>query len=186
MATEALERAIQSTGKVLENVSADQLSAPSVCAPWDVKALINHIIGGLHWFEAVVNGEEISGEAPDFTKGDLSAAFQEAAAKAVAAFQQPGALDRTLTLPWGEMPGGAFLGVAATDTFTHGWDLARSTGQSSDLDPELAVQLLAAARLAIPDHFRGTEGAPFGPIVEVPESAPAADQLAGFLGRQVT
>jgi hypothetical protein len=34
--------------------------------------------------------------------------------------------------------------------------------------------------------MRGEEGkAFFGPRVDVPESAPAADQLAGFLGRRV-
>jgi uncharacterized protein (TIGR03086 family) len=74
--------------------------------------------------------------------------------------------------------------IAASDAFTHGWDLARALGQSTDLDPELAAQLLGASM--IPDEFRGPDGqAPFGPKVDVPESAPAADRLAGVLGRQV-
>ena len=49
-----------------------------------------------------------------------------------------------------------------------------------------AGQLLENARGFIPDAMRGADGqAPFGPRIDVPESAPAADQLAGFLGRQV-
>jgi hypothetical protein len=37
----------------------------------------------------------------------------------------------------------------------------------------------------LPDSMRGPEGeAPFGPRVEVAESAPAADQLAAFQGRR--
>jgi hypothetical protein len=32
-------------------------------------------------------------------------------------------------------PGAALLGLAATEQFTHGWDLARAIGQHTDLDP---------------------------------------------------
>ena len=89
-----------------------------------------------------------------------------------------------MKLPFGEFPAATFIGLTTTDAFVHGWDVAKATGQSTDLNPELAATLLERARAAIPDSFRGPDGtAPFGPIVEVPDSAPAADQLAGFLGR---
>jgi hypothetical protein len=59
-------------------------------------------------------------------------------------------------------------------------------GEPTDLEPAIAAELLKNARLSIPEAFRGEDGkAAFGPIVDVPSSAPAADQLAGFLGRQV-
>ena len=68
----------------------------------------------------------------------------------------------------------------------HGWDLAKATGQPSDLNPELASQVLDNAKKAIPDTFRGPDGkAPFGPALDAPAGAPPADQLAAFLGRKV-
>jgi uncharacterized protein (TIGR03086 family) len=77
------------------------------------------------------------------------------------------------------------LGLAITDTFVHTWDLAKATGQSTDLAPELAAVLLEQARASIQDSFRGPEGAPFGAEQTAPEGASNADRLAAFLGRSV-
>ena len=45
--------------------------------------------------------------------------------------------------------------------------------------------LLARVMQTLPDSMRGAEGeAPFGPRVEVAESAPPAGRLAAFLGRR--
>ena len=90
-------------------------------------------------------------------------------------------MEKTMKLPFGELPGSIF---AASDAFTHGWDVAKALGQSTDLDPGLAAQFLAASM--IPDEFRGADGVmPFGPKLEAPEWATAADKLAAYLGRQV-
>ena len=77
------------------------------------------------------------------------------------------------------------MGLAAVDQFTHAWDLAKATGQSADLNPALAEQLLAAAQAMVSPEFRGPEGAPFGLEVDVDPTACAADRLAGFLGRTI-
>jgi uncharacterized protein (TIGR03086 family) len=106
------------------------------------------------------------------------------AQRAVAAFDAPGAQEKIIKLPFGEFPGSGFMGLATTDTFQHGWDLAKATGQSTDLDPELAAQILEGAQQSIPDQFRGDEPMPFGPKVEAPAGATNADKLAAFLGRQ--
>jgi uncharacterized protein (TIGR03086 family) len=188
MNTDDLAAAFASTRAVLANVTPDQYDEKTPCASWDVRALINHIVGGSHWFAATARaGAPPAGgtEAPDFTVGDPLAAFDDGIAASVAAFADPEAVAKTVKLPFGEMPVAAFMHIAATDTFTHGWDLARATGQDSDLNPDLAAQLLAGARQSIRDSFRGPDPtSPFGLAVEVPESAPAAEQLAGFLGRQ--
>lgn len=187
MSTAPLEQAIQSTRVVLAGVHTEQLESESPCKSWTVAALINHIVGGQFFFATMANGEAPSAEAPpDFAAGDFVAAFDQGCAASLAAFNADGVMDRMLHLPFGEMPGAAFVGIAATDTFVHGWDLARATGQNSDLDPPLAVGLLAGIRPAIPDAFRGPDGqAPFGPAQTAPPDACAADQLAAFLGRSV-
>lgn len=103
----------------------------------------------------------------------------------VAGFSAPGAMDTIMAMPFGGMPGSVCVWIAADDIFTHGWDLAKATGQPTDLDPGLAERLLARIGPLLPDTLRGPEGqAPFGPKVEVADSAPAADRLAAFEGRQ--
>lgn len=62
--------------------------------------------------------------------------------------------------------------------------LAAATGQSTDLDPELAVERLAAARALVGPQFRGP-GKPFADEKPCPRERPPADQLAAFLGRTV-
>ncbi len=186
MGAELLSQAYTSTGAVLAGVSSADLDRATPCASWQVRELVNHVVGGAGWFAAIAaTGETPETEAQDFCAGDFKAVFAEDSARCVAAFAADGAMERIMQLPFGEMPGSAFVNIATVDTFTHGWDLARATGQSSDLDPELAVQLLAIAQASLPDTFRGPEGkAPFLPKVEAPAGAPAADQLAAFLGRQ--
>jgi len=183
--TEALDQAIVSTRKVLAGVSKEQLGDATPCAAWNVGDLINHIVGGQYFFEAGAKGEAPAEDTPDFSATDFLAAFEEASQRALAAFRADGVMEKTLTLPFGQMPGSAFAGLAATDTFTHGWDLAKATGQNTDLAPELAKQLLIGSKQAISPAFRSPEGTVFGPEQPAPADACPADQLAAFLGRRV-
>ncbi|MDP9370240.1 MAG: hypothetical protein M3Q03_18535 [Chloroflexota bacterium] len=66
----------------------------------------------------------------------------------------------------------------------HGWDLARATGQRTDLAPDLAERSLGSWRAWFGDRPRGASGL-FDPEQPVPEGAGAADRLAAFLGRRV-
>ena len=83
-------------------------------------------------------------------------------------------------LPFGDLPGGMYLGLATNDVFAHGWDLAKATGQSTDLDPAMAAQLLAGMEMGLPDEIRG----PFGPMrtnvpgIEVCEHLPRHAKIA--------
>jgi uncharacterized protein (TIGR03086 family) len=190
MSTDGLERAHAITRGVLANVKADQLDDATPCKSWKVRNVITHIVGGNYWFAASMTAgaspDVDSTENTDYAAGDFVASYDDATQQAVAAFGAPGALQKMVTLPFGEMPGAAFLGLATTDVFVHGWDIAKATGQSTDLDAEMAAQLLEGARAAIPPGVRGPDPvAPFGPEVDAPASACAADRLAAFLGRTV-
>jgi uncharacterized protein (TIGR03086 family) len=186
MSTAPLEQAMQATRTVLAGVSREQLTSATPCASWKVSDLVNHVVGGQFFFAAAASGQAPTGEPPDFSAGDFLASFDEGSAASLAAFRAEGAMERIVHLPFGDMPGAAVVGIAATDTFTHGWDLAKATGQRTDLAPELAAGLLAGVRAAIPDSFRGADGAaPFGPEQSAPAGASNADQLAAFLGRSV-
>jgi uncharacterized protein (TIGR03086 family) len=185
MATDRLELAFTLTRGILTGVTRDQLDGPTPCASWDVRNLVSHIIGGSYWFaDTIATGVADPFPTRDYTAGDLVASYDEGIRASLAGFGAPGALEAIIRLPFGEFPCARYMTLATTDTFVHGWDLARATGQPSDLDSSLALELLDISRQSMNDAFRGPDGqAAFGPLVEIPDTAPAADRLAAFLGR---
>ncbi len=186
MSAAPLQAAVASTRAELAAVQPDQLDAATPCESWKVRDLINHLVGAQHFFLAVVEGTPPAGGEHDFASGDYLAAFDDISGRLVAAFSAEGVMEKILTAPFGQMPGQAFIGFATNDTFVHGWDLASSTGRSTDLAPELAAGILQGAKATIPAAMRGEDGKmPFGPIQEAPATASNADRLAAFLGRRV-
>ena len=187
MSAEALGRAFAEVDSVLATVSPDDMDRPTPCTSWKVRDLVNHVAASPAFFAVTAE----TGIAPardagdDLATGDYLAAFREGATRAVSAFEADGAMDKIMKLPFGELPGGVFVMIASTDMFTHAWDLAKATGGSTDLDPQLAAQLLEFARAALHEEMRGPDAvAPFGPEVTIDDGARAADQLAAFMGRQ--
>ncbi|HMS13312.1 MAG TPA: TIGR03086 family metal-binding protein [Microthrixaceae bacterium] len=183
MDTAALARAQEIAAAVIANVSSDQLGDATPCANWNVGQLVDHLVGAQHWASSALAGTEMTETGEGASEGDFGAAFNAAAAATLAAFNEDGALAKTVNPGFGDMPATALLGLAATDTFAHAWDLATATGQSNDLDADLAAQLLASARHAISDAFRSDDGAIFGPEQAAPADANEATKLAAFLGR---
>ena len=182
VSVEPLDRAFASTRAVLLQVQAGQLDAPTPCASWDVRALIGHFTGSARWAAAAIGGEEAA--AGDHTSVNFMAAYDQGIKGALAAFGTEGALEKTVTLPWGEFSGAALMWLAVNDQFVHGWDLARALGHHTDLDPGLADELLVRDQAWITDAHRGLDGAGlFGPPVKPPAGASPADRLAAFLGR---
>src|SRR4029453_9468447 len=107
-----LQRVVNETTTVVNDVSDDQLGNPSPCEGWTVRDVINHITGGATMF--AISAEE--GSVPDELLGQLmggdnlgddpQAAWATAAKRAMSAFQQPGALEKIVKLPFGETPAG--------------------------------------------------------------------------------
>lgn len=171
-----LARATKIAQRLVDNVSPDQLTAPTPCTEWNLRALLNHAIG--------LNQAALTA---DFPEGDLvgdapGTAFADAAREANDAFRAPGALERTFQLPWGEMTGEALAGLLFMDLTIHAWDVAKATGQVSALDPELCEATFALGRTMMRDEYR-QPGRGFGPEVAVPDDAPICDRMAAFFGR---
>lgn len=181
-----LARAYGIAHQVTQGVSADRWSNQSPCDEWDARAVAAHIIGGAMMVSTCVPGGEFDHASlqGDIVGEDPAASVRAAADAAVAAIRDnPQALGGTVKMPFGEMPGGMIVGLFTTDAFVHAWDLAKATGQSTDLDPELAMGLLAASRNMMSDAMR--KPGFFAAEQTAPEGAPVADQLAAFLGRSV-
>ena len=186
MGAEILRAAHDSTSSVLANVTPEQMSGSTPCASWSVLDVVNHVVGGSHYMAHAMETGQAPDGYPEFDQADYLASYQQGAERSVLAFDAPGALDKDVVLPFGTMPGSAVLNLAALDTFTHGWDLAKATGQSTDLDPVLAANLLEVAKQTVPDGFRGDDGVmPFAPAVLDAKPTCPADELAAFLGRDI-
>ncbi|HZP30160.1 MAG TPA: TIGR03086 family metal-binding protein [Acidimicrobiia bacterium] len=179
---EELRRAIDQTGRIVRAVTADQLDAPTPCAEWTVRALLQHTINVIDRVTGTITGD--TAEPVDLSS-DLEtfvAAYDRSAGASAAAWGEPGVLDRELVGPWGPTPGERICRLNLADTVVHGWDVARATGQSTaGFDPELAEAALAFMHQMMKPEFRG--GPAFGPEVPVAADAPAYDRLAGFAGR---
>jgi uncharacterized protein (TIGR03086 family) len=74
------------------------------------------------------------------------------------------------------------LAIVLMETMCHGWDLATATGQSVSYPDGAIASVLAMGRQMLSPKYRG-HGQPFGDEVEVPDTAPALEQLVGFMGR---
>jgi uncharacterized protein (TIGR03086 family) len=182
-----MRRVIEVTGEVVDNIRSDQLDNPSPCEGWTVRDVVNHITGGAEMFALCVR----DGSVPDATLGELmtgdrlgddfKASFHQAADAANESFAIPGAMDRIVKLPFGEMPAGMAVDIAIFDVTTHAWDLAKATGQSTDLDPEVAAVAYQVAQAMLSDDLRST--GMFGPAVEAAPDASPADRLAALAGR---
>jgi uncharacterized protein (TIGR03086 family) len=169
--------------RVVDAVRPDQLGEPTPCSEWDVRALLNHIVGLQRTFAAAVAGEALPDADDDVVGDDPKRAFVDASQAVDRALRGPGVLDQTFRLPWGEMPGQMIARVLFLDLTIHSWDLATATGQPRSLDPELCGMALTFGRSMLRDEFRRPGGA-FGPEVAIAADAPICDRLAAFYGRR--
>lgn len=174
----AHQRAQDAFAGVLANVTPDRFGAPTPCTQWTIQDLIMHVVGGNN---IVARRGGVSDESSSESV-DLAEAYRVSALGAVAGFASPDAMTATYDLAFGQVPGSALIGMRTTDVLTHAWDLAAATGQPTDLDPELATEMLVVARERVQPAFRGP-GRPFGAEQPCSPDRPPADRLAAFLGR---
>jgi uncharacterized protein (TIGR03086 family) len=180
------DRAVVAAGAVFDGVKVEQWGDPTPCTEWTVRDLMNHLVGGTRQFISLMTGGGQLDRSLDYLGPDPAAAFRDAVAELRALFTAPGGLDRPAPTPFGPQPGRFLAEMRVTEMMTHGWDLARATGQSTDLDPELAESLI--------ENFRRMRARPGGPGSRMPfddeqpvaPDAPAADRLAAAAGRKVT
>jgi len=183
-----MQRVVDNTTAVIDKTSKDQLSNPTLCSEWTVRDLINHMVGGATMFAVSVE----QGSVPDDLLGrlmggdnvgdDPQAAWATASERAMKAFSLPGAMDKIVKLPFGEMPTGVALNIAIFDVATHACDLARATGQHVT-DDEMLAGALAMGQQMIGPELR----APgiFGDEQAADAKASSEDKLLAFAGRKV-
>jgi uncharacterized protein (TIGR03086 family) len=178
---EQFQRTVDAANQIVGCVSASDLGKPTPCTEWTVQALIEHMIGTNNMFSAALTGG--ASQAPKNLAADLSGSYARSAETVVSAWQTPGALERTLKLPVGEMPAALALTINLADQLVHTWDLARALGRPYTMDAESAEGVLTVMQQIMQPQFRGP-GKGFAAEVPCLTNAPVQDRLLAFSGRQ--
>jgi uncharacterized protein (TIGR03086 family) len=184
-----MERVVGQARQVVNGVTADQLGNPTLCTEWTVRDIINHITGGAKYFGMVADQGSVSDEVMgqllgdgDVIGDDYKGAFNAACDEFFTAFRQPGVLDKTVKLPFGEVPASVALNIGIFDVSTHTCDIAEATGQKVD-DTELLETALEVGRQLVQPEMR--DGGMFKPEKPCTDAAPADQRLLAFAGRAV-
>lgn len=165
-----LSRALDQTGDVLTAIHEDQLSLPTPCGEWDVARLIAHLVATPSNFIKMARGDTVDWSAEPAPIGrDWAASFRSAADDLIHLWHETGDSADPGKVDW-----------QIAEFALHTWDLARATGQSTNLNPDVALRGLAFMSGALTPENRGDA---FGPEVSVPDDAPPYDRIAAFAGR---
>lgn len=163
-------------GSVVAAITPDQLDSPTPCADFTVRGVLEHMIRGAAALTAAYRG--VPPAEPDLA--DPLASFGPVLGDLVAAIAAPGALDRTIQAPFGELPGDVFARFVVLDGLVHGWDLATATGQPYEPPDELVA---AASRFAHETIDPLRDGDTFAEAVEPAAGASPIERLANYTGR---
>ena len=187
MSVELLQRVVDETTRIVDNVKEAQLGNSTPCTEWTVRDIVNHITGGATMF--AISAEQ--GKVPDEQIGqlmggdnlgnDFKGAWGVAGTRAMNAFDGLD-LSKIVALPFGEMPAAVALNIAIFDVATHAVDIAESTGQQIN-DTDLLETALDFGKQMIGPEFR-VPGV-FGPEQPCPADAPVTKRLLAFGGRTV-
>jgi uncharacterized protein (TIGR03086 family) len=181
-----LTPACERTAAVLRNVTDDQLSAPTPCEKMPLDALIAHV-GGLSLAFAAAARKEFGPltdtpptEAAEPLEKDWRTSYPQRLAGLAAAFRDPAAWEGMMRAGGFDFPGEVAGIVALTEVVIHGWDVARTSGQSYAVDDATAEAVLANVTATAAE---GPVEGLFGPAVPVADDAPVLDRIIALSGR---
>ncbi|MEV0217333.1 TIGR03086 family metal-binding protein [Micromonospora sp. NPDC050695] len=181
---EAYRRSLAEFVDRVDQVSPGQWADPTPCPDWDVRALINHVVGEDRWSVPLLAGrtiDEVGGRFDgDLLGTDPATTAREAAAQAEIAATHPGTIDRTVHLSAGETPAAEYLQQLLAEHLVHGWDVAVAIGADPRMDPE-AVRACARWFATRVDDYRVDNLVRTG--MRVPDDADEQDHLLAAFGR---
>ncbi|MGP4085894.1 TIGR03086 family metal-binding protein [Streptomyces sp. KR55] len=173
--------------RLVEGVTDDQLPDGTPCPEYAVRNLLGHLIGLAVAFRDAGRKKlgPTTDTSPEAALPDIGPGWREelpmVLAELAEAWRDPAAWTGMTRAGGVDLPGEA-AGLIATDELViHGWDLARTTGQTYEPDPAALQACHDFLAAAADDPDRG--GGIFGPVVPVLSDAPLLDRAIGLSGR---
>jgi uncharacterized protein (TIGR03086 family) len=169
----------------LRLVGPEDWRRPTPCSEWDVRELVNHVVGANVRYQLLLRGaptEHVEATRNvDHLGDDALAPFLATADGVVACFHRDGALEVIAHHATGDRSGRELLSMRILDAAIHGWDLARALSADETLDDDVVAFLLAyTADLDLGPRQRAFALAD----ADVPRNASPQDQLLHRLGRR--
>jgi uncharacterized protein (TIGR03086 family) len=179
---DALDASYARAAQVVAGVDAHSLARPTPCASWDVRAVLDHLVGATWMFTLVNQGQAAGEDVRSLGDGDPAAVLADAADANLAAWRAPGAFDGDRTYPFGTFPADAGAMMNLSEVVVHTWDVATALGVDASIDPAVAEMVYRFYRPLSLEPYRA-HGA-FGAEVPADAGDPPADRLLALLGRQ--
>jgi uncharacterized protein (TIGR03086 family) len=114
---------------------------------------------------------------------DPVAACEGAVRSVRAAFAEPGALERTVHHPIGDIPGSRLLVMRIADSVVHSWDLATAIGVDPGLDEQLIEFVYGNYAPRAQSGALYATGWFTAPTRPLPEGATPLERLIHLMGR---
>lgn len=169
-------RASTAIEALIAAVRPDQWDAPTPCAEWNLRQLVNHLVE-VNYSLATRFGGPSGG-----TGEDPVVAYQQSAQALSDALALPGVLEQTYPGPFAHTTGDRQLQVRMADLLTHGWDLAQTTGVPANLPADLVENAVGLVENRAAAFARSGK---FGTPQPVAPNAPVLERLAALTGRSV-
>jgi uncharacterized protein (TIGR03086 family) len=134
-------RASEEFVRLVSLVGPGQWGDSTPCTDWDVRELVNHVVGEERWTVPLLAGRTIA-DVGDSLDGDLlgddpASAAAHAARAAQNSVVEPVLRGATVQLSYGEEQAAEYVYQLAADHLVHGWDLAVAIGAPAQLDPQV-------------------------------------------------
>jgi uncharacterized protein (TIGR03086 family) len=178
---------------VVSAVTVDDSSRLTPCAGWNLADLLTHMTVQHRGFAAAARGQGADpaiwqpATMADAVASDPAGTYSAAAADVLDAFAGADVLDAMFALPelgpGATFPGSLAIGFHFVDYVVHGWDVARTMGNSFELPADVVAAALPLA-FAVPDgEFRTAANALFRPAIQSTNHADDLDRILAHLGR---
>jgi uncharacterized protein (TIGR03086 family) len=174
-------------GALIDEVPDGLLDRPTPCPAYTLGDLLEHIGGLALAFTAAARKDtaDLGNQAPAGDASRLAADWRTRIPRDLEgladAWRDPTAWTGMTRAGGVDLPGEIAGVVALDEVVVHGWDLARTSGRGYDGDPSTLEAVLAFVG-QFADQPEARQGL-FGPVVEVPPTAPLLDRVIGLTGR---
>jgi uncharacterized protein (TIGR03086 family) len=188
-AMDALGASAERVLELVGQIRPEQWSNPTPCTEWNVRTLVGHMIVSRQGCCELLKGASAANYVSMYEKqteaagSDPVTTLKSGVRSVRAAFAEPGALERTVHHPIGDIPGSRLLGMLIGDSVVHSWDLATAIGVDVGLDEQLVELVYAQYAPRAQNGALYATGWIAAPTRPLPEGATPLEQLIHLMGR---
>ena len=174
-------------GRVVHELDAAELDAPTNCPPWTIRRLASHALKNQLFWAGTVTGQQLM--APEEAMGavayvgDLAPVADEVTGRVLGMWHGDGVMTAQHDTPFGVLPGSVVVDFAIIDAAAHAWDLAASLGRAIEFPPETIPTMSEVVALTCTDQT--VELGLVKPPTEPPVDATDTERLMAAAGRAI-